>query len=441
MKIQFPPTRIFLLTALLCLPVLAAAGEPKGNLPARESLRIGRFESPGEYVKDFFVIKNGDTYHLFYNVGTADGKQDWMTAGNEESFGHATSKDLKKWRRHERVIPVQGDDWEGKTVSAPSILRTGKGFSMIYTGFDKQAHGCQRIGLATSPDLFHWTRCEKNPVYVGPAWTDWKPGVWADCRDAHVVEHGGKHYLLTMVRHKDGRGAIAIARSSDLKQWKDLGWAIRVKGSPESPVVFTHAGKFYLIVGADVGACYMSESIESNDWKRVDAFKYPPQGFWSGFEVFRDGARYIAAAFEWKYNGNHIDFWELKFDGDKPYVIYTKADVKRNEKGNQERKNNRRPRGAILWSWLRGHANPRRSVARPFRAAPYFMTLSQGCASLRPGLSWRAAMRLGFHGTPLHDSITIRFSPQAAATASASTTRRSVPAFCPWFRAAASLRK
>jgi predicted GH43/DUF377 family glycosyl hydrolase len=329
MKMQFPSACLVLFTVLLCWPALAAADESKPSAPAGESLRIGRFESPGEYMKDFFVIKQGDTYHLFYNVGTADGKQDWMSPGNEEAFGHATSKDLKKWQRHERVVRVQGDGWEGKTVSAPSILPTGKGYSMIYTGFDKRAPGCQRIGLATSPDLFHWTRYEKNPVYEGPAWTDWKPGVWADCRDAHVVEHGGKYYLFTMVRHKDGRGAIAIARSTDLKQWKDLGWAIRAKGSPESPVVFTHGGKFYLIVGADVGACYMSDDIEKNDWRRVEAFRYPPRGFWSGFEVFRDGDRTIAAAFEWKLNGNHIDFWELKFHDDKPHVLYSQADVKK----------------------------------------------------------------------------------------------------------------
>ena len=40
------------------------------------------------------------------------------------------------------------------------------------------------------------------------------------------------------------------------------------------------------------------------------------------------GGRYIAAAFEWKMNGNHIDFWELQFDGDKPYVVYSEADLK-----------------------------------------------------------------------------------------------------------------
>lgn len=302
---------------------------------AKKSARIGHFESPGEYVKDFFVFKKGDIYHLFYNVGTADGKQCWTSPGNEESFGHASSRDLQTWEHHERVMHALGDGWEGEVVSAPCILQTGGVFSMIYTGFDKQARGCQRIGLATSPDLFNWTRYEKNPVYEGPSWTMWKPGVWADCRDSYVIEHCGKTYMFTMVRHKDGLGAVAIAKSTDLRHWEDLGAAIRVQGDPESPVVFEHQGKFYLIVGADVGACFMSDNIESNDWQRVESFKCPPVdmaspsfswktgGFWSGFEVFQDGERFVAAAFEWKMNGNHIDFWELKFDHERPYVVYS----------------------------------------------------------------------------------------------------------------------
>jgi sucrose-6-phosphate hydrolase SacC (GH32 family) len=294
---------------------------------APRTLRIGHFECAGEYVKDFFVFKNGSDYHLFYNVGTADGKQDWMSPGNEESFGHATSRDLQTWKQHERVMHVQGNGWEGKTVSAPSILRTGDRFSMIYTGFDKQAHGCQRIGLATSPDLFHWSRYDHNPVFEGPPWTLWKAGTWADCRDGHIFEHHGTYYLFTNVRHKDGKGGVAIARSTDLKHWQDLGPAIRVDGMPESPVVFEHRGKFYLIVGSDASACFMSDNIESNDWQRVVTFKYPPGGSWSGFEVFADGSRFVAAAFEWKLNGNYIDFWELRFEGDKPYVVYSEADL------------------------------------------------------------------------------------------------------------------
>jgi hypothetical protein len=93
-------------------------------------------------------------------------------------------------------------------------------------------------------------------------------------------------------------------------------------------VVFEHQGKFYLIVGSDAHACFMSDSIESSAWRRVTSFKYPPGDLWSGFEVFAEGNRFIAAAFEWKLNGNNIDFWELRFEGENPYVVYSEEDLK-----------------------------------------------------------------------------------------------------------------
>jgi hypothetical protein len=38
-----------------------------------------------------YVFREGDTFHLFYNVGAAGEKQDWQQPDNEKAFGHATS--------------------------------------------------------------------------------------------------------------------------------------------------------------------------------------------------------------------------------------------------------------------------------------------------------------------------------------------------------------
>ena len=297
---------------------------------AKKSLRIGRFESPGEYMKDFFVLKEGDTFHLFYNVGKAGETQNWTDPGNEEAFGHATSKDLKTWAIHPRVIPIQGTGWEAKTVSAPSILKVNGTFKMVYSGFQGGTIETmfQRIGLAESADLFTWKRDPANPIYVGPPWSTWTEASPASCRDAHITEAGGQYFMFTCVNPKGGGGGIAAAKSPDLVHWTDLGPAMTSPTEPESPTVFEHNGWHYLIVGAGVNACYRTRDMATNKWERIP-FEYPPRGFWSGFEVFKDGDRLIAAAFEWKMNGNHIDFWDLKFDGDNPYAVYSEADVKK----------------------------------------------------------------------------------------------------------------
>ena len=62
---------------------------------------VGFFEKPGEYIKDFFFLKDGDTYHLIYGRGVAAPKQSWMLPGNEDTFSYATSRDLWQWEHHE----------------------------------------------------------------------------------------------------------------------------------------------------------------------------------------------------------------------------------------------------------------------------------------------------------------------------------------------------
>lgn len=287
---------------------------------------LGRFEEPGKYLKDFFFFRHAGLWHLFYNVGTAGFAQDWQDAGNEEAFGHASSPDLVNWSVHPTVLPIVPNTWQGKVVSAPSIVETSGTFRMMYTGFDNRVFGLQSIGLATSSDLFAWTSYAGNPRYTGAAWTDWNATRWSDCRDPHILAIGDHYLMYSMVRGLDGLGAVAIARSDDGINWSDRGWAMKAAAgaTPESPVVFERNGKYYLITTSTAPALYVSSDPEANDWTQLP-FEFPEPGFWSGFEVQRDGDRWIAAAFKWNAYGNAIRFWELAWDGDRPYVVYRAA--------------------------------------------------------------------------------------------------------------------
>ncbi len=283
---------------------------------------IGEFSREGEYMKDYYVWKEGDTFHLFYNVGDAGKTQDWQEAGNEKAFGHATSKDFKTWTHHPRVLEVVPGTWEGQVVSAPSIIKHGDTYYMYYTGFDDSVVGKQAIGLATSKDLFTWERYDGNPVYEAPPWTMRNESGWLDCRDAHVIKHGDEFLLYTMVTTDKAEGAIALASSSDLKTWKDLGPAVVTFQAPESPRVFEHNGTFYMFATSGHGKILLkTKDPKSNKWEEMP-FRWPAPGFWSGWEVVQDGDRTIFSAFEWKSDGNHIRFWDVDWDGETPVVRY-----------------------------------------------------------------------------------------------------------------------
>jgi hypothetical protein len=295
-------------------------GVPVQDVGLRPSKYIAKFIVPGQYFKDFYFLKENGIFHLFYNVGKAGPTQDWGIPGNEQDLGHATSSDLVNWIHHNRVIPIIPGTWEGTCISAPSIVKVGDNFKMTYTGFD--ANGCQRIGLASSDDLFNWTRYP-NPVYEGPAWTNWRPDGWADCRDADLVEYNGNFLMYTMVTPRLGSyGAVAVAKSSDLIHWTDLGAAVTDPvWMMESPHVIERNGYYYLF-NVCAGHVYKSADPEATNWPSIP-FEWVP-GSWAAYEVLydKDQDKWIVAAFKWTLYGNEIRFWELTWDGDQPKIVY-----------------------------------------------------------------------------------------------------------------------
>ena len=289
---------------------------------APPSRQVGQFSREGEYMKDYFVFKEGDTFHLFYNVGDAGKTQDWQDPRNEKAFGHATSKDLVTWETHERILTAIPGTWEGQVVSAPSVLKHGDTYYMIYTGFDDRVSGKQAIGLATSKDLYKWERYAGNPVYEAPEWTKRNPSGWLDCRDAHIIRYRDEFLMFTMVTTDKDQGSISLASSPDAKVWKDLGPAVLTFHTPESPRVFEHRSMYYMFASSSHGKILLkTKDPKSNQWEEIP-FRWPSPGLWSGWEVVQDGARTIFSAFEWKMDGNYIRFWEVDWDGETPVVHY-----------------------------------------------------------------------------------------------------------------------
>ena len=254
-------------------------------------------------------------------MGNAGQSQQWFEAGNEKAFGHATSKDLKTWQHHPRVLEVVPGTWEGMVVSAPSIIEHEGLYYMFYTGFDDRVPGKQTIGLATSKDLFQWKRHPGNPVYEVPAWAERRPDGWIDCRDSHVIRYGDEFLLFTMVT-KEGKGAIALASSKNLTEWKDLGPAVVTFKEPESPRVFEHGGSYYMFISSAHGKQLLrTKDPKKGPWEEIP-FRWPAPGLWSGWEVVEQGDRTIFSAFEWKSFGNFIRFWEVNWQEGVPTVVY-----------------------------------------------------------------------------------------------------------------------
>ena len=183
------------------------------------------------WVWDFWLADDGRTYHIYFlkaprSLGDPDLRH------FNVAIGHAISHDLIRWgEAADILVPATGsafDDiatWTGSVVRGPDDT-----WFMFYTGCTDSGSGLkQRIGLATSADLYTWHKHAASPVLesdrrwyeqLGPqghdeAWRD--PWVFPD-------PAGDGWHMLVTARASHGaagqRGVLGHARSRDLVRWQ-----------------------------------------------------------------------------------------------------------------------------------------------------------------------------------------------------------------------------
>ena len=107
-------------------------------------------------IGDVDVLWHNGLYHLFH-----------LVLPNHDFIAHAVSTDGINWRRVNNALfigdPGSWDDLMLWTMHvSPDPHRTGR-WRMFYTGLSRRDHGkMQRLGLAVSEDLFHWTKYPVN---------------------------------------------------------------------------------------------------------------------------------------------------------------------------------------------------------------------------------------------------------------------------------------
>lgn len=178
---------------------------------------------------DMWFADDGDRYHAFYlkasrALGDPDRRHFYVTVG------HAVSDDLHTWHEvADALIASDRPAFDDFTTWTGSIVKDPDGtWRMFYTGTTRADDAIvQRVGVATSSDLYTWTKtgdvalCEADPQWYekfdGVSWPD---EAW---RDPWVFAHDGQWHMLVTARSKHGspddRGVIGYATSPDLDTW------------------------------------------------------------------------------------------------------------------------------------------------------------------------------------------------------------------------------
>jgi predicted GH43/DUF377 family glycosyl hydrolase len=153
------------------------------------------------------LLEHAGSYYIFYNAKN-------QTEGSwHEQTGVAVSKDLKTWSRYSGN-PIIRNGGPGspdeRFASDPCVLQDEKEWVFYYFGLD--ARGVARDLVATGPDLYHATKCDRVVIDVGPKGS-------VDSAYAHkpsVIQHKGVLYhFYCAVSHesKNEVRGISVARS------------------------------------------------------------------------------------------------------------------------------------------------------------------------------------------------------------------------------------
>ncbi|MFI1913563.1 glycosyl hydrolase family 32 [Nocardia sp. NPDC020380] len=240
------------------------------------------------YINDHTVIRGRDgRWHLF-GITHAEPADPW----DEREFAHATAADLHgPWTKHPSVLTVDRDAGETH-LWAPFVVDGGDRYFMFYDGggTDRTATG---IHLATSTDLFEWTRHPGNPVF--------RDGY--DARDPMLLRLGEQWvmYYCATSTPAGGNHVVAYRTSTDLLNWSDRRIAYTDlltgtgAGNTESPFVLRHRDSWYLFLGPRPD--YLGTEVFRSD----DPFHFDPAGRAGHLpahaaEIVDDGRLWITSA-------------------------------------------------------------------------------------------------------------------------------------------------
>ncbi len=219
-------------------------------------------------IADHAWIRDGSgLYHLFFqNEGRATGS----------AIEHYTSTDFRSLVYVGVALQPDPSGWDSYALWAPYIVQDGSTYFMFYTGTTgpNNPNNIQRLGVATSQDLVHWTRVAVNncPGTTGSgcvyecaeSWTTTvrAPGSYnQQCRDAFVLwdDANRRWVLFATTKSTNGYGVVTVAYSTNLTTWTGAGFINATRrlatgsggqttgGQAENPFVVLHDGTYDLL--------------------------------------------------------------------------------------------------------------------------------------------------------------------------------------------------
>lgn len=254
-------------------------------------------ESEAWYVNDHTFARDRDgTWHLF---GITHAEP--ANPGDEDHLAHATAPALTgPWTKQPFALDV--DPAYGEThLWAPYVITVGDTYYMFYAGGPDGSRA--GINLATSTDMFHWTRHPGGTLFFDGF----------DARDPYVTRIGEQWvmYYTANSAPTGGNHIVAYRTSTDLVHWGERQVAFTdpssgtFGGPTESPFVQRRGDDWYLFIGPRGG--YVGTDV----FRSSDPFAFSPDqqvGHVDSHaaEVVADGENWYVSHAGWGQGGVYL---------------------------------------------------------------------------------------------------------------------------------------
>lgn len=220
-------------------------------MATREVVRAGPFAkvydpTVGEHrpwcVEDHALVRADDgRWHLFGIT-----RPESAEPCHKAEFAHAVARDPHgPWTKRAPALTV--DPGYGETqLRAPHVIASRGRYYMFYAGGGPDRTRAA-INLATSSDLFRWTRAPAGPLF--------RDGY--DARDPMILRLGEKWvmYYCATGTPLGGHHVVCYRLSTDLTHWGDrhIAYTDPTLGTDaantQSPFVVPHNGSWFLFIG------------------------------------------------------------------------------------------------------------------------------------------------------------------------------------------------
>lgn len=248
---------------------------------------------PGWYA-DPEGIKYGKEYWIFPTYSAPYEEQVFMDA--------FSSKDLKKWKKHERVIDTTAVKWAKKAMWAPAVLQKDKKYYLFFGANDVHEGEIGGIGVAVAdkPQGPYKDLLGKpliNEIVNGAQPID--QFVFKDVDGTYYMYYGGWGHCNIVKLKDDFTGIVPFDDGETYKE-------VTPEGYVEGPFMFIKNGKYYFM--------WSEGGWGGPDYKVAYAIADSPFGPFKRIETILQQDPAIATG-----AGHHS---VIEGDNDKWYIVY-----------------------------------------------------------------------------------------------------------------------